>query len=385
MKKIRITLLTFIIFINSIFLTGCWNYREVNELSIVAGVAVDKGIENQFQMTVEIVQISSGKDAKISSKIVTVEGKTIFDAARNLISISGKKLYWSHSKVIILSEEIASEGVTKAIEWYNRDTETREEVNILISEGGSAKEIFEAQGTTEDIKSFELDEIIKNQVSLSKAPITDILKFDIESKTKGISTVVPAVNLKHIDGKMKPEIMGTAIIKNDKLVGFLKGEETKDLIFIRNEVKGGLIIEEMQTKDVPTLVSLEIFKSKTKVTPVVYSKDIEINLDIDTTVAIGEIVGTENFIDDDEGRMKLEQSAENTLKKRIESLINKIQSEYDADILGFGAKLREDKAQVWNSVGNNWEEVFKNLRVNVRAKVHIKNSGVLSKSFEKGD
>jgi spore germination protein KC len=83
--------------------------------------------------------------------------------------------------------------------------------------------------------------------------------------------------------------------------------------------------------------------------------------------------------------MTLEQSAENTLEKRIESIIDKIQSEYDADILGFGAKLREDKAQVWNTVSNNWEEVFKDLRVNVKARVHIKNSAKLSKSFEKGD
>ena len=384
MKKIRIALLTFIILMNSIFASGCWNYREVDELSIVAGMAVDKGIENQFQMTVEIVQISSGKDTKMTSKTITVEGKTMFDAARNLISLSGKRLYWSHAKVLILSKEIASEGVTKIIEWYTRDAETREEVNILISEEESAKAIFDAQGTTEDIKSFVLGEIIKNQASLSKAPTTDILKFDIESKTKGISTVIPAISLKKTDGKMIPQIMGTAIIKNDKLVGFLNGEETKDLIFIRNEVRGGLLVEEMQTKDEPTLVSLEIFKSKTKVTPVVDNKDIKINLDIDTIAAIDEIGGAENFIDD-EGRMKLEQSAENTLEKRIESLINKIKLEYDADIFGFGAKLWEDKAQVWNNVGNNWEEIFKDLRVNVKARVHIKNSAVLSKSFEKGD
>ena len=384
MKKLRITLLIFIILINSIFLAGCWNYREVDELSIVAGVAVDKGIENTFQMTVEIVQISSGKEAKMTSKIITVEGNTMFDAARNLISLSGKKLYWSHAKVIILSKEVASEGIIKAIDWYNRDAETRQEVSILISKGLSAKEILEAQGSTEDVKSFVLDAIINNQVSLSKSPISDILKFNIESKTKGISTVIPTINLKKTTGKMIPQVMGTAIIKNDKLVGFLNGEETKDLLFIRNEVKGGLLIEEMETGSVHTFVSLEIFKNTTKVTPVVDDKDIKINLNLETTVAIDEIGGTENFIDD-EGRMKLEGSAENILKKRIESLIDKIQSEYDADILGFGTKLQEDKPQEWNRVKNNWEEVFKDLKVNVKTKVHIKNSATLSKPLEKSD
>jgi spore germination protein KC len=384
MKTIRITLLTLIILMNAIFATGCWNYRELDRLSIVAGVAVDKGIKNQFQMTVEIVEISGGKESKMTPKIITSEGKTMFDAARNMIALSGKRLYWSHSKVIILSKEIASEGMAKAMEWYNRDSETRDETNILISEGPSAKEILESRSIAEKINSFEMADMIKNQVSLSKAPITDILKFDIESKTKGISAVIPAVDLMQIDGTMTAQINGSAIIKNDKLVGFLNGEETKDLIFIKNEVKGGLLIEEMQANDVPTAVSLEIFKSKTKVTPVVDGKDIKINLNIDTTVAIDEIVGTENFIDE-EGRMKLEQTAENTLKKRINILINKIQSEYDADIFGFGAKLRQDKAKVWNSVGDKWDEVFMDLEVDVKTRVHIKNSAILSKTLQEGD
>lgn len=384
MKKLRITLLTFIILLNTIFAAGCWNYREIDKFSIVAGVAVDKGIDKQFQLTVEVIEISSGKEVKMTSKTITAEGKTMFDAARNIISLSGKKLYWSHAKVIILSKEIAGEGVTKVIDWYNRDSETREDVHIMVSEEESAKEIFAGQGTTDDIKSFTLDRIMNNEVSLSKAPTTDILDFDIESKTKGISEIVPAVDLKKIDGKMIPELMGTAIIKNDKLIGFLNGAETKDLIFIRNKIKGGVLNEDMQVNDKPAFFSLEIFKNKTKITPVVNGSNIVINLNIETTAAIDEIYGIENFFDEGE-LLRLEQSTENSLRARIESLIMKMQLEYGADIFGFGEKLREDKVKAWNSVGDNWEETFKYLKVNVKTTVHIKNSAVLSKSLVGSD
>jgi spore germination protein KC len=381
MKKIRITLLILIILINAMFTTGCWNYREVDTLTIVAGVAIDKGANGQYIVTAETVQISGGKDPTTTSKTITMEGKTIFDAVRNGISITGKKLYWSHTKVIILSKEIASKGLKDALEFYNRDSETREDVHILISEGASAKEIFDGQGTTNDIKSFTLEEMLKSQVGLSKAPVRDILQFDIESRTQGISEIIPAVNLKQVDEKMVPQISGTAIIKNDKLVGFLNGEETKDLNFIINEVKGGVLIEEMQVNDMPTLVSLEIIKNKTKVTPVTDGNDIEINVNINTTVAIDEILGNANFFDDEE-RMKMENIAENTLEKRIDALIEKIQLQYDADIFGFAATLQENKVQEWHSVSNNWEEVFKDLKVNVNTTVHIKNSAVLSKNLE---
>ena len=145
-------------------------------------MAVYKGANNKYQLSVEIIQISGGKDSKTTTKVLTANGKTMFDAARNMISISGKRLYWAHSKVIILSKEIASEGVSKVLEWYNRDSETRESVHILISEGKTAKEILEGQKSPEDIESFMLDEMIQDQVSLSKAPIVTILDFDIASK-----------------------------------------------------------------------------------------------------------------------------------------------------------------------------------------------------------
>jgi spore germination protein KC len=183
---------------------------------------------------------------------------------------------------------------------------------------------------------------------------------------------------------MLPQIAGTAFFKHDKLAGFLSGEETKYLMFIKNKVKGGLLIEGTQENGVSTPVSLEIFKSKTQVKPIVDDKGIKVNLKVDATVAIAEIEGTENFIDG-EGRKKLQQSAEKKLKKEIESLIKKMQSKYDVDIFGFGVKLRESEPEVWNQVSSNWEEVFKNVEVNVTTKIRIKNSALLSKPLKKGD
>ena len=385
MKKVKYILLTLIIFIEAIFYTGCWNYREVNDFSIVAGVAVDKGINNNFEVTVEIIQINSGKDARITSSIISVEGNTMFDAARNLISVSGKRLYWSHAKTIILSKEIAMEGVTKVIEWYIRDAETREEAKILISQEESAKKIYaDTQSNANEIKSFTLDKMISNQVSLSKAPNTDVWKFYIESRTKGLSTIIPSVNLNKVAGKIMPQVLGSAIIKDDKLIDFLNADETKDLLFIRNEIKSGILVQEMQTKDESTLVSLEIFESKTKIKPLVNGQDIKMQLKIATTVSIDEISGPDSFIDE-ESRDELKKNAEITLQKRVEYLIKKMQDYYDADTLGFASKLHEEKNQVWNDVKNTWDEVFPHIEVNVSVDMNIKNSAILSNSNKEGD
>lgn len=384
MKKLQVIFLALIIFIYPVLNTGCWNYKEVDKFSIVAGIAIDKGENNQFKITAEIIQITGGKESKTSSKVITMEGKTMFDAVRNMISLSGKRLYWSHTKVIIVSKEIAKEGLIRVIDWYNRDSETREDVNILVSEGASAQEILSSEATTEDVLSFVLSDILKNQVSLSKASKTDILEFDIQSQVKESSLIIPTVSLKQINGKKVPHIAGTAIIKNNKLIGFLNGEETKELLMVRNEVKGGVIVEEIQEKNVVIPFTLEIFKSKTKVTPIINDKKIEMNLDIKTTVAIDELEGSKNLFTET-GLEKIQKSTEAAIKNRIEDLIKKINNDYSADIFKFGSALWENKPRVWKSVRKNWQENLKNLKVNVKVTIAIKNSGHLSNPIEVGD
>jgi spore germination protein KC len=384
MKISKILMIVILILTNLLCFTGCWNYREIDQLAIIAGVAVDKGNAGGYLITPEIVEISTGRETNIVSKTISIEGKTIFDATRNLISILGKKAFLSHAKVIILSKEVASESVSNIIDWFFRDAETRGDINILISEAETAREIFEGESISQKIKSFNMDDILINQRNLSKTPVKSILHFNIESKTSGASAILPAVHLQQIDGKTVPQILGTAIIKNGKLVGFLNGEETQVLLFIRNEIKGGVLVEKVQNKALDMHASLEIFKSKTKVTPVVGDKQIEINLDVNTRVAIDEIDGKENYIDE-EGRTKLEQSAANSLKEKIEALIKKVQLEYSADIFEFGTKLQADDLKTWNYVSGNWEQIFKDLKVNVQTKVHIRNSSVISKSIQEGE
>ncbi|HEX2946926.1 MAG TPA: Ger(x)C family spore germination protein [Clostridia bacterium] len=382
-KAARTLISVILITVNLMFMTGCWNYREIDKLAIVVGVAIDKGTTERYKLTVEVARTTGGKETKTLSKVVSTEGKTVFDAARNAISVTGDRLYWSHSKIIILSKEIAAEGFTHIMDWYTRDSETREDVYIMVSEGATAAEILTGQTVVESIKSIELSDMLKSQESLSKAPIMDVLEFDIQSKTKEFSTIIPTVRLKKADDKTVPQILGTAIIKNDKLAGFLGGEETKYLLFIRNEVKGGVLVE-MPKDGGTTPVSLEIFKSKTKTKPVVNGKDIEINLNVDVTVAIDEIDGSRNYIDED-GRKKLEQISETALKQQIEALIKKVQKEFDADIFKFGLELRNNDINAWDNMSENWEEIFKDLKVKVKTRVHIKNSATLAKSFEKGD
>ncbi len=109
MRKMFRAVLLLAVLINTITLTGCWSYREIDQLAIVTGVAIDKGTSGDgYTVTVEIINFSSGgKEAKIGAKILEASGETIFDTVRNLIRISGKRLYWAHAAIVIISQDKA--------------------------------------------------------------------------------------------------------------------------------------------------------------------------------------------------------------------------------------------------------------------------------------
>ncbi len=365
-------------------LSGCWNYREIEEMSIVAGLAIDRSQDNQYLMTVEIAETQGGQEAKTISKTISGSGDTLFETIRNLISLSGKRLYWAHTKILILSQDISKDDIIKILDWLNRDAETRADIYILVSREKTAKELLENRGATNEVVSFQLEDVMRNEKSLAKFPAVQIADFIIDLAGAGISPIAPAIGLVKSDSKQSPQIIGSALFAERNMTGILNGEETKYLLFVRDKIKGGLLVEDEIGPEGDIKVTLEIFKSKTKVKPVLNNDEVEMVINIETDVAIDEIQGTADFMVES-GRAALEKDTEQKLNEQIESLIEKVQSEYDSDIFGFGAKIKQDMPEEWRNLESDWKNGFKTIKVTVNSMIKIKNSGQLYKPLPVGD
>lgn len=385
MKRIlKITLLSSLIFLNLFIISGCWNYREIDQLAIVAGSAIDKQ-DDKYLVSAEIVNVTGGKEAKVSPIVVTGKGDTIFDAIRNMIKISGKPLYWAHSEILIISEEIAREGVVEVIDLFTRDPETRMSSNLLISKEKTAKEILEQQSITTEIKSSEINRMLLSQKLLSKAPVIAVYQFVNNLADNTRAAVLPAIVIKKNQGKSVTELFGTAVFKKDKLSGFLNGEDTKYFLFAINKVRGGLLIQKEKLEGSNVKVSLEIFadKTHTKIKPIYSNGKLTMKLEVFANVAIGELEGSKNYMNEP-GRTKLKKAAEKSLEDNIKRVIKKVQNEYGSDIFEFGRIVQNERPDVWRELENDWEKIYKDLDVKVKAEINIKDSSLLLKPIKIG-
>jgi spore germination protein KC len=381
MNMLKKVILAFVSLIFLISVTGCWNYSEVEEIAIVAGVAIDKGeSEGDLAVTVEIVDTKEGpKSSQAGFKVLTLSGQTIFDVVRGMISITGEKLFWSHSKAIVISEELAREGVIKVIDWYNRDTETRSDVYIFVSKEKTAQEVISLSSLTDSILAYELAQQMRTEKNTSTAPVVEIFDFVDKLETSGEYAIAPLIYIYEQNKIKNARVSGTAIFNKDKMVGTISGEETKFMLFVRDEIQGGVL--PLNDKKGKPAFSLEILSNRTKVKPVWNDGKLQMQINTVTQVGLDEVMAPKEFNDIDSKKV-LEERAGKELQQRILSVIHRVQKDYHADIFGFGELMHERMPEDWKKIKQNWGQEFTQLDVVVNSKVMIKISGQTSRSIQ---
>jgi len=372
-----------LIIVSSLFLTGCWNYEEINNFYVVAGVAIDKDKElDQYIITTELINIKENKlGQSYESLKLESNGDSIFEAIRIMIRISAKKLYWSHASTLIISEEVAREGIMPILDWFIRDQEPRLSINIYTTKGNSAAQMLEYESLSTDIRSYELDFMANENKKIVKIPEIKLYELINELSTPKLHTVLPTIIPTSNLGVTTNFLSGGAIFNNDKLVGFLGEEDIVPYLFVKNKIRQGFIKVKTGEKNPNEAIVLEVFKSNTKIKPIYENETIGFDINIKTEVAIGELTTQTDYISEP-GRSNLKTLSEETLKSNIGNLIKMVQKEYGLDIFGFGDIIRQRNPKLWKKIEKDWDAIFMDLSFNINCEINIRNSGQFSKPIE---
>ncbi len=369
-------------------LTGCWNYREINQVRIVWGFALDyKEDSNEYIITVEIIKTAAKEsEEKMSGETYTTTGKTVFEAVRSIITSTGKKLYWGDTAILVISQEIAKKGIIPAIDLVLRDAELRSGMWLLVSKEETAREILSFhKEILSKVISSQLNKILLNEKSNPVFHGVYIWQFAQDLYSDTISATCPAIKITEEDNVQ--EIGGTAVFKEATLVGWLSEEETRYFIWIIDELKNGVYTYEIADKAEGFYddITFEILKSKTKTTAKYIDGKILMKLDIDCSIAIGEFSGTDDILNPDK-LSTIEKAIEDDIKKNIEFLIRKVQNQYKTDIFGFRTVIKKSMPELWkNEIKPSWDYYFDNLITEATIEIEILSSGTALKPLKAVD
>ena len=376
-KRVRLGLLClFLAFI----LSGCWSYRSLNDLAIVAGMTVDLDRDtNEYRLGFEIIDLS--KDVKtggLKTVLVESKGKTIFDAARNAKKRLEKKLYYGNTLLLVISEEIAKYNhLPHIIDWFLRDAELRETTQIAVAQTPSASDLLRINGINNAVISFEVANIISDDPGIT-ASLSNPMLYQAYNilQTNGKSLTLPAFHIVSNDEEPVAEANGIAVFKRDSMIGYLTAEQVKYYLFVIGEVKGGIFTfstKGTQEQD----ITLEISKASSNNSYVIENGVLNVKVKVEMQAFLAEsAVGIDSLNMDEIGA--LEAMAGAALKERIESIINMVQTDYRSDIFGFGKMIHQQNPGLWKQISDQWDDgFFQSLAVSVNTKVKIENTAYL--------
>jgi len=383
MVKKKYIIFTFLLL--SLNLYGCWNNVDITKLGVSTAVGIDKAPEKKIRLSVQLVnpaavRTSSSKQGKSSDmdpvNIFTYEDNSVFDCLRNMLGKLDKKIFYSTSRVIIISEDKAKEGIGDIIDFLMRDHETNYQSDILISKNVSAEDILKVKSKTQSLPGNYIQSIIKSSKSrgkLKRTMLIDIAK-DFSSKSKHLT--IGAITKLEDNSAL---VEGTAVFNGDRLVGWLSPMETRGFLFATNKIKS-TTIDLSNPMDKDEIITIEIIRSKGKMKTLIVDNKPVLIVEIETEGNIGEQHG-KGSITTKEVIEILENSLQDTIKKEVVNSINITQKQYKTDIFGFGDYLSKFHPKVWNEMEDKWHDLYSSAEIQVVVDSKIRRSGLLKETI----
>lgn len=375
---------------------------SMDNLAYVLAIGLDKSDQNKlevtFQFSTTIPTSESGSSQKASSVINSVHASSISTAINLLNGYMGKELNMSHCKVIIFSEELASEGISDEIYTLINDTQVRPSANIIVT-NCSAKYYIEK--TTPELESLiaKYYEIFTNSSKYSGfMPDATIGTFfnSLICKTCSPTAILGGLNTNNNDnsnnnsyaqdynikasqssitGKNGTENIGTAVFNNDKLVGELNALETTIFLNINNKINRFLV-------SIPDPINknkyLDIYltpKGSTNIKVDTSNSSPYIELKISYTGKIYSMNDNSQYLNT-EVLDVISKTCNSYLESTFTHYLYKTSKELKSDINGFGKHALSTFLTTQDFENYNWLYNYKNAFFKVKIETYIK-SGML--------
>lgn len=387
-KKIFLILLCFILIM---ILSGCWSRKEPKTLAVVTSVIYDIADHGGYHLTAEVMRPSMAAgniegDSSGKSHFITVtgDGLSASEAIRNVSVNLERSVFGSHNYVRFVSENLAKKDINPIIDYFLRDFLTNETPLMVVIKGENPERIYSSALGLSDTVGDYMEGLRKTQPkTISKSVFVNTLDFVKDYYIDGKQPVIGVAQLVENESETESssengdtiKYEGLAAFKDNKLVGYMDGTETRAYNFVTNNIKIAYITI-LSGEDV---TAVEIEKSNSDINIGIDGDQITMDVKIKINMRITQDSGLINITKQSK---KVEESFNKQLEEEIIASIKKAQQEFQSDIFGFGNFVHIQYPEKWKEIKGNWDDYFSKASVNVTIESTVDRSGNLKEPFE---
>ncbi|HEX3048398.1 MAG TPA: Ger(x)C family spore germination protein [Bacillota bacterium] len=427
--------LTLILFlITFLLLSGCWDYTEYEDMTLLTALGFDQGQNGQITLTSLYTPItgtqgggpSGGQEASgdATSKVVVnqVSSSTISCAIDNLQQLVPKQIFLGNIGLIVIGSQITSEDMRKIISFLDTTQYIRPSTLVAVSQGKAGD--FLSIQTNVGPNPLRIAELISNTTrSGAGIPITILQLMQAldregfepmlpmgeaeaqpekseanqsegngsnqgtsssgSSKTNNDKTEQPAPGLKPVLGLIKPKlgnhkISGLAVFKGYQMLGQLDEMETRGVVWLTNQKFNGHVCVNIQDTTDPSVkpkpISFRISDFRTQRKVMLTGGTPQVLLQVKISAILEEFRYSPKTLPP--AFMKtIEKNLADSIKLTMKKSIAKAQS-LNSDIFGFGFDFRRQHLKVWQrTYRRQWDQIFPDLPVSIKVKIRILTTG----------
>ena len=365
-----------------IFFTGCWDKIEIENRAFVLSLGIDKftsgsgidvssekNIVNRFAVSISMPQLLDQPDQsdENTNRLKTSASATISSAMDFSDSISSQKLFFGHTKLAVLGEEILKNRqlFRETVDALERNPEISRKI-LVMSTDKSARDILGFKESIEPVSIF-ISNFYKNNVDGSAVTFKQTLEnLVLDLRTAG-NTIIPKVSI--IEDSLN--IGGAAIIKDFEFVDWLNSEEMRGYLFVKESALNANII----TRFEDTFVPLDVTKNKTKIHFVEdeTGENLICYIFIDVHGVVDEFTFTEESLATEKNLSDLSYLYKTIIEREVNACLSKF-SKHDIDGLFLKEFLRKQNFSLYEKYAyrDDFFDIFKIIPI---AEVAVEGTG----------
>ena len=385
----------FILLLLCLFLCGCGNYRELNQIAIITGVGIDKK-DDEYEVSLLIANAqkseTTSKEGESQPTVYSGKGKSLVEATKEVDRKTPKQLYFGHINVVLISEKVAEEGFLNVADWLLRNPESRKKFYLMMTKDSTAKEVLEIVSPLESFPSQNIATLMgsneETQAITNSVTYSDFINNIL---VEGIEPILPSITVigDDKDGDDKANLDTTnpnsylkletiALFKNDKFKGFASENDSKAINILKNTVKQSIFTINYDDSNVN--LSTKNISSKIKIKS---AKEFDIKVTGDATLSE---INSDTNLNKEQTIKDIEKELNKTIKKQINKAIKKMQTKYKSDIFGFGNLIYKNHPDAWKKIKDKWNDVyFPKIKVNIQTDVELVSTGSLENTIREED
>ncbi|MEN2766639.1 Ger(x)C family spore germination protein [Ornithinibacillus xuwenensis] len=386
-----------------LFLCGCWDQKEVEELAYVIAVGIDKAEdhENRVKISYLIANPEAGSTAEGGGsqepprEIISFEADDFISSKNLANTVITKHVTYDLLRMIIVSEDFArDENFIRWIYDATKSMEIRRDIRLLVSKEDTATFLQNNKPVLETRPHEYFEKILDIGNEIGTTPPSELNTFfriteadaDLflgiygttekgeKKESDGDPDEITAGEFKYEGETNTTQFVGSAVFKEGKMIDTLTIEETRLSYLLNPTLKPGFFLGTFP----------DPFDDKYRIVTRIEANgplkfDMKLNGGNKPSIHVKiplllEVMSNHSMTDypkDAKKRKKLKESLKEDITRKFEDFVKKTQEEYKTEPFGWSLIARKQFGTIKAWENFDWMKTYPGMKIEVSVQLKL--------------